>query len=81
MDSVSPDSVTIRTADGTTVTVGLDSSTTYHSAAAATASDVTAGATVKLQVTGGFRPGGDGGGTGANGAVTLGTAGDITIVP
>lgn len=81
VDSVSPGSVTIRMADGTTVTVGLDSSTTYHSAEAATASDVTAGETVTLQVTGGFRPGGDGGGTGANGAVTLGTAGDITIVP
>ena len=81
VDSIAADSVTIRTADGTTVTVGLDGSTTYHSAAPATASDVTAGATVKLQVTGGLRPGGNGNGNGNGGAVTLGTAGDITIVP
>jgi hypothetical protein len=81
VESVAADSVTIRTADGTTITVGLDPSTTYHSAAPATASDVTAGTTVKLQVAGGFRPGGNGGGTGNGGAVTLGTAADITIVP
>ena len=87
VDSVTADSVTIKTANGTTVTVGLDASTTYHSAAPATASDVTAGASVKLQVTGSFRAGGNGGGngtgngTGNGGAATLGTAGDITIVP
>jgi hypothetical protein len=81
VDAVAPDSVTIKTADGSTITVGLDSSTTYHSATAATAGDVTAGKTVKLQVTGGFRPGGNGGGPGTNGAVTFGTAGDITIIP
>lgn len=81
VESVAADSVTIRTADGTTITVGLDPSTTYHSAAPATASDVTAGTTVKLQVAGGFRPGGNGGGTGNGGGVTLGTAADITIVP
>ncbi len=83
VDSVTADSVTIRTTNGTTVTVGVDASTTYHSAAPATASDVTAGTAVKLQVAGGFRAGGNGGGngTGNGGTATLGTAGDITIVP
>jgi len=90
VDSVAPDSVTIKTADGNTITVGLDSSTTYHSAVPATAADVTAGKTVKLQVTGGFRPGGNGGtggngnggtggnGNGGNGGGT-GTSGAITL--
>ncbi len=81
VDSVGTDSVTIKTTEGTTVTVGLDSSTTYHSATEAAASDVTAGETVKLQISGGLRPGGNGGGTGSSDSVTLGTAGDITIVP
>jgi hypothetical protein len=81
VESIAADSVTIKMADGTTVTVGLDATTTYHSAAPATASDVTAGATVKLQVTGGLRPGANGNSNGNGGAVTLGTAGDITIVP
>lgn len=81
VDSVAADSVTIKTAEGTTITVGLDSSTTYHSATEAAASDVTAGASVKLQIAGGFPRGGNGGGTGTSDAVTLGTAGDITIVP
>ena len=81
VDAVGPDSVTIKTAEGTTVTVGTDPSTTYHSATEAAASDVTAGDTVKLQIVGGFRPGGNGGGTGTQGSISLGTAGDITIVP
>lgn len=78
VDSVTADSVTIQTTAGTTITVGLDGSTTYHQEAAATASDVTAGATVKLQISGGFRPDR----SGANGGpVTLGTAADVTVVP
>jgi hypothetical protein len=91
VDTISDDSVTIKTSTGNTVTIGLDSSTTYHQQADATSSDVTAGTTVILQVgAGGFR-GGNGGanaspGTGngsANGgnSLTLGTASDVTVVP
>jgi hypothetical protein len=85
------------TANGATITVGLDSSTTYHQQASGSSSDVQSGKTVIVQVTGGFRPGADGnpgagnGGTGnggtGNGApgnggpITLGTAGDVTVVP
>jgi len=76
-----PDMIPSSQAPSSQAPVGLDPSTTYHSAAPATASDVTAGTTVKLQVAGGFRPGGNGGGTGNGGGVTLGTAADITIVP
>jgi hypothetical protein len=43
---------------------------------------VTAGATVQLQMTGGFRPGQNGNGNGNSGTpTTLGTAGSVTIVP
>ena len=68
MDSITDDSVTIKTSTGNTVTIGLDSSTTYHQQADATASDVTAGKTVILQVgAGGFRPGANGNGNGNSG--------------
>jgi hypothetical protein len=78
VESVTADSVTIKTAGGMTVTVGLDSTTTYHQQAPATAADVKAGASVQLQLSGGFRPGAvaDGSGT-----VSLGTASDVTVVP
>ena len=36
VDSITADAITIRTADGNTITIGLDSSTTYHQQAAAT---------------------------------------------
>ncbi len=68
VDSITDNSVTIKTSTGNTVTIGLDSSTTYHQQADATASDVTAGKTVILQVgAGGFRPGGNGNGNGNSG--------------
>lgn len=78
VDSVSAESITIRLESGQTVTVGLDGSTTYHQQADAAASDVTAGKTVQLQLTGGVRPG-QSGDTGTS--TTLGTAGSVTIVP
>lgn len=78
VDSVSADAITIKLENGQTMTVGLDGSTTYHQQADAASSDVTAGKTVQLQLTGGFRPG-QGGGTGTS--TTLGTAGSVTIVP
>lgn len=85
VDSVTEDSVTIKTADGNTITIGLDSTTTYHQQADATASDVEAGKTVILKLSGGFRPGngnGNGNANGSgNGSVSLGTASDVTVVP
>jgi hypothetical protein len=87
VESVSADSITIRTQGGQSITIGLDSSTTYHQQSAASASDVQAGKTVILDVSGGFRPGINGngnnnnnGGT-SNGGFSLGTASDVTIVP
>lgn len=87
VESVSADSITITTQSGQSITIGLDSSTTYHQQAAASASDVQTGKTVILNVTGGFRPGisgngnnGNSGGT-SNGGFSLGTASDVTIVP
>ncbi len=74
--AVTPDSVTIKTEDGMTVTVGLDAGTTYHQQAPATSSDVTAGTKIEVQFDGGVRPSRD-----ANGNINLGTAGDITVVP
>ncbi|OGO55967.1 MAG: hypothetical protein A2V85_04075 [Chloroflexi bacterium RBG_16_72_14] len=75
VDSVTADSVTITLESGQTVTVGLDADTTYHQQADATATDVQAGGTVILRLSGGFRIGGD------SGSTSLGTASDVTIVP
>jgi hypothetical protein len=86
VESVSADSITIKTQSGQSITIGLDSSTTYHQQSAASASDVQTGKTVILDVSGGFRPGINGngnsnnGGT-SNGGFSLGTASDVTIVP
>lgn len=76
VDSVTTDSVTIKTASGATVTIGLNSDTQYHQATPATASDVAAGKSVVVRVTGGFRQGGNG-----NGTASLGTASDVTVEP
>jgi hypothetical protein len=83
VDAVTPTSLTIKLADGQTMTVGLDAATKYHQQAPAASTDVTAGKTVALQITGGFRPGqgGQGGNGGAGGGASLGTAGSVTIVP
>jgi hypothetical protein len=87
VESVSADSITITTQDGQSITIGLDSSTTYHQQSAASASDVQAGKTVILDVTGGFRPGVNGNGNSGsngnagNGGFSLGTASDVTVVP
>jgi hypothetical protein len=94
VDSVSPTSLTLKTTAGATITIGLDSNTTYHQQAPAQASDVTTGKTVRVQVTGGgFRGNGNGnngngngngganGGANGDGSFTLGSASDVTIVP
>jgi hypothetical protein len=74
--AVTPDSVTIQTEAGMTVTIGLDDGTTYHQQAPAASSDVTIGTRIQVQVDGGVRPSRD-----AKGNINLGTAGDITVVP
>ena len=51
VESVSGSSLTLKTSSGSTVTVQLGDSTTYHGQTAATASDVTAGKEVLVQVT------------------------------
>ena len=76
---------TLKLASGQTIQIPLNSSTTYHSQTPATASDVTTGSTVQVQVTrggGGRRPerlpgsgGTGGGGTGARRRL------DVTVVP
>ncbi len=93
VDSITADAITIRTADGNTITIGLNSSTTYHQQADASASDVQPGKTVKVQLSGGFRPGANGNGNGngnngngngngnGSGSISLGSAGDVTVVP
>jgi hypothetical protein len=88
VEAIDGSSMTIKLPSGTTVTIGLNGATTYHSQAPATASDVTSGSTVIVQLTG---RGGPGGGPAASGAPApaasgapaggLGTAGSVTVVP
>ncbi|MFI5225719.1 MAG: hypothetical protein ACHQ3P_03490, partial [Candidatus Limnocylindrales bacterium] len=89
---VASDHITLQVTGGGTITIPIDSSTTYHSQAAASASDVTSGAKVLVQLapgTGGFNrasPNPSGGvnpgtGSGTGGAGRgLGTAQDITVL-
>jgi hypothetical protein len=50
VQSVSGSSITIQEANGTSVTIDLSGNTTYHSAAAASASDVKVGTSVTVQI-------------------------------
>ncbi len=65
--------LTLKTSSGSTVEITVGGSTAYHAQAAATSSDVTAGATVQVQLSGGARAGlggtSSGGSTGQGGAV------------
>ena len=56
VDSISGSTMTLKETNGSTVTVNLAGTTTYHSQAAATAADVTTGkqVQVEVQVAGGF---------------------------
>jgi hypothetical protein len=89
---VASDHITLQVTGGGTITIPIDSSTTYHSQAAASASDVASGAKVLVQLTpgtggfnraspnpsGGVNPG-SGNGTGGAGR-GLGSAKDITVL-
>ena len=86
VEAIDGSSITIKTASGTTVTLGLNGDTSYHKQAAATAADVTTGSTVIVQLEGrglgNGRPSASGA-PGASGAPAagFGTAGSVTIVP
>ena len=92
--SVDGDKLTITTDSGQTVTLTTGDSTTYHTQAPASASDVTSGdkVSVKVDLAGRFNGGGNGNGNngngngnngnGGNGASGLsGTASDVSIIP
>ncbi len=89
VDAVSAQSITLKTPSGQSITLGLDAATTYHQLAGATASDVSAGETVEVQMSGGFRPGQAGqpgqpdqsGPPDTSGTSALGTASSVTVVP
>jgi len=68
--SVSGSTLTVQLADGRTVQVTLDSSTTYHSEVAASRGDVASGSKVIVSVSGLGNPGDDAGSV---------TATDVTI--
>ncbi len=69
VESISGDTMTLKTANGSTITVTLSSSTTYDKQVDGQASDITAGATVRI----GINPtaGGLGGGSVSATSVTL----------
>jgi hypothetical protein len=75
--SVSGSSMTIQLTDGQTVQIAIGSSTTYHNQTAATSSNVAAGDSVQVQVSGGN----DGANAGASSAASSGTrtATDVTV--
>jgi hypothetical protein len=50
VQSINGSSMTVQLADGSTVTIDLSTATTYHSAAAASPSDVKVGTTVTVQI-------------------------------
>jgi len=80
--SVDNGTLTLKLASGTTMTVALGPSTTYHSSTTAAASDVTVGATVDVRLQGGrFTQGGGAGATssGAPSSAAPLTARDVTV--
>jgi hypothetical protein len=90
--AIAADSITLQLPSGQSVTIPTTTTTTYHERTAATAADVTSGATVIVQLEGGrggFGQGGGQGGPAASGAPTasgtpargLGSASTVTVVP
>ena len=79
VQSVTSDTLTIETASGQTVELGLDTDTTYHRQVDGAAADVATGATVEVQLdlAGGFgRPTAS-----AEASGPIGTASSVTVVP
>jgi hypothetical protein len=88
VEAIDGSSMTIKLPSGQTVTIAINGATTYHSQAPATATDVTSGSAVIVQLVGRGLPGGgpaasDGPAPAASGAPAggTGTAGSITVVP
>lgn len=71
VESISGDTLTLKLADGQTIQVSLSGTTTYHSQATASSSDVKAGGTVIVRVR--LNRG--------QGTATSPSASDVTIVP
>lgn len=80
VESVSGTTLTLKTANGQTIQIALNGSTTYHAQSDASASEVTTGGTVRVEVSG-FRGGGPGASFNPNGGATSQTASDVTVVP
>jgi hypothetical protein len=82
VESIEGTTLTLRIADGSTVTVDLSGSTTYHQQAAASSSAVTAGSQVQVQVvpTGAGTAPLTGGAPLTSGAPRTFTASDVTLV-
>ena len=79
VESLSGQTLTIKTASGQTVELTLGSDTTYSTKAPAAASAVTTGATVDVQLD--FGAGGGLGNGGPTASGPLGTASSVTVVP
>lgn len=78
--AVDPTSISIQLANGTTIDIPTDSSTTYHTQQAGTASDVQVGKQVEVQVSRSATTGGAAPSPGAGGAPNFGTASDVTVL-
>jgi hypothetical protein len=78
--SAGSDSITLKLADGQTVTISTGSSTTYHDQTSSTSGDVTVGSSVTVQTSGtGAAPGSSAAAASASSATNGRTATDITI--
>ena len=73
VESITDTTMTIKTADGQTIQIALDGSTTYHAQTDATADDVKTGGKVQVRLD---MKAGSGSGTATNPA-----ASDVTVVP
>ena len=83
VESVSATTLTLKLADGQTVQVALNDSTTYHAQSDATSSDVVTGGKVLVRLQLGRVAGGGGpsASAGPGGFLGSATASDITVVP
>ena len=84
--AVGPDSITLKTSTGASITVSTTGATTYHQQASGTASDVAAGKTVIVALEGFGGRGGGGAAASPNAGASprtglTTTATDITVVP
>jgi hypothetical protein len=77
--SATADSLTLQVANGQTVTLAIGSSTTYHSQAAASSTDLAAGKTVTVQTSGSVAGAGSASAGASAGTTGTRTATDVTI--